>query len=102
MSRVISTEFANSFYNCYLFGKSVKKVTKSRVSSFADFADLYTSFLFNMLSQSLSIKVIADNLQTDWQAQKYPEFLGQLATLIRIMLDFESSTSSSFGEDTVQ
>ncbi len=76
MSQVISTEFADSFYNCYLFDQSVKKMSKARIKSFADFADLYTSFLFNLLSQSLSVKVIADNLQTNWQAQKYPEFAG--------------------------
>jgi hypothetical protein len=51
-------------------------MSKARIKSFADFADLYTSFLFNLLSQSLSVKVIADNLQTNWQAQKYPEFAG--------------------------
>lgn len=55
-SQVMSTEFANSFYNCYLFATSVDKVAKSRISKFSDFADLYTSFLFNLLSQSLSLR----------------------------------------------
>jgi hypothetical protein len=56
VSRVMSTEFANSFYNCYLFTTSVQKVAVARISKFSDFADLYTSFLFNLLSQSLSLR----------------------------------------------
>lgn len=52
-SQVFATEFANSYYNCYLFSASVQKVVTTRLNTFSDFADLYTSFLFNLLSNSL-------------------------------------------------
>jgi len=55
----MSTEFANSFYNCYLFASSVEKVSTARIAKFSDFTDLYTSFLFNLLAQSLSIRNLA-------------------------------------------
>lgn len=58
-SQVMSTEFANSFYNCYLFASSVEKVSTARIAKFSDFTDLYTSFLFNLLAQSLSIRNLA-------------------------------------------
>lgn len=61
-SQVASTEFANSFYKCYLFVASVQKVATERFSKFTDFTDLYTSFLFNLLSQSLSIRNLAVNI----------------------------------------
>jgi hypothetical protein len=50
VSQVMSTEFANSFYNCYLFASSVESVAAARIAKFSDFTDLYTSFLFNLLS----------------------------------------------------
>lgn len=58
-SQVMSTEFANSFYNCYLFASSVESVASARFAKFSDFTDLYTSFLFNLLSQSLSLRNLA-------------------------------------------
>jgi hypothetical protein len=61
-SQVISTEVANTYYYCYLFGASVESVVNKRLDTFVDFSDLYTSFLFNMLSNSLQIKTIATNI----------------------------------------
>jgi hypothetical protein len=94
-SRVVSTEFANSFYNCYLFTNSIDNIVTTRLTTFADFTDFYTSFLFNLLSQSLSIKTIATNINNYWTASKWPEMCGQLATLFRIIIDFESSNAAS-------
>lgn len=94
-SQVFSTEFANSFYNCYLFGNSIYKVADSRLSKFSDFTDFYTSFLFNLLSQSLSIRNIATKIQTDYTNAKYPDLAGQVAQIIRIIIDFDSSNAAS-------
>lgn len=91
----MSTEIADSFYYCYLFAKSVDKVATQRLNAFIDFTDLYTSFLFNLLSNSLAIKKIATNIKTYSDAGKYAELSGEVAKLVRIMLDFESSTASS-------
>jgi hypothetical protein len=97
-SQVISTEGANSFYFCYLFTSSVESVVNKRLDTFVDFSDLYTSFLFNMLSNSLQIKTIATNINTYSDAFKWPELSGEIAKLIRITLDFESSNAAALNE----
>lgn len=94
-SQVFSTEFANSYYNCYLFSASVQKVVTTRLNTFSDFADLYTSFLFNLLSNSLQIKTITTNIQTYSASGSYSDLYGEFAKLSRIMLDFESSNAAS-------
>jgi hypothetical protein len=51
-----------------------------------------------MLSNSLQIKTIATNINTYSDAQKWPELSGEIAKLIRIMLDFESSNAAALNE----
>jgi hypothetical protein len=97
-SQVISTEGADSLYYCYLFASSVESVVNKRLDTFVDFSDLYTSFLFNMLSNSLQIKTIATNINTYSDAKKWPELSGEIAKLIRITLDFESSNAAALNE----
>jgi hypothetical protein len=101
-SQVISTEIADTYYYCYLFSASVEKVVNSRLDTFVDFSDLYTSFLFNMLSNSLQIKTIATNINTYSEASKWPELSGEVAKLIRIMLDFESSNAAALNASANQ
>jgi hypothetical protein len=42
-----------SIYNCYLFGNSLYTVSAAKFQSFQGFSDVYTSFLFNLLADSL-------------------------------------------------
>jgi len=58
------------------------------VNTFSNFADVYTSFLFNLLSNSLAVKTLFTNIESQWANQQFPEFAGSVATLIRIMFDF--------------
>ena len=53
LSLIVGGNMANGILNCYLFEKSVEEVVTFRISQFTDFTDVYTSFLFNLLSQSL-------------------------------------------------
>jgi hypothetical protein len=101
-SQVFSTEFANAYYNCYLFSASVEKVVTTRLNTFSDFADLYTSFLFNLLSNSLSIKTITTNIQSYSNSGSYSDLYGEFAKLFRIMLDFESSNAASRDNSTLK
>lgn len=101
-SQVFSTEFANAYYNCYLFSASVEKVVTTRLNTFSDFADLYTSFLFNLLSNSLQIKTITTNIQTYSNSGSYSDLYGEFAKLFRIMLDFESSNAASRDNTTLK
>lgn len=99
-SQVIATEGSNSFYNCYLFSASVEKVVTTRLNTFMDFPDLYTSFLFNLLSNSLQIKTIATRIKTFSDGNNKPELYGELAKLIRITLDFESSNAAALKNES--
>ena len=101
-SQVFGTEFADSYYNCYLFSASVEKVVTTRLNTFSDFADLYTSFLFNLLSNSLQIKTITTNIQTYSNSGSYSDLYGEFAKLFRIMLDFESSNAASRDNATLK
>ncbi len=101
-SQVFSTEFSNSYYNCYLFSDSVKKVVTTRLNTFSDIADLYTSFLFNLLSNSLQIKTIATNIQGYSNSGSYSDLYGEFAKLFRIMLDFESSNAAGLDNSNLK
>jgi hypothetical protein len=48
-----SEHFGPYVYNCYLFWADVKDYIKTRKETFIDFSDVYTSFLFNLLAESL-------------------------------------------------
>jgi hypothetical protein len=50
---VIGGDLNNAIYYCYLFENSVELYTLQRWSTFVSIQDFYTSFLFNLLSQSL-------------------------------------------------
>ena len=64
ISLIISGDFANSFLNCYLFETSFVSFWEQRISSFAGFTDFYTSFLFNLLSNSLLIRTLTTGMNT--------------------------------------
>lgn len=101
-SQVVSVELANSVYYCYLFGSSIDTFVTKRISTFADFTDFYTSFLFNLLSQSLSIKTLAGKIQTDTTNSNWVDLSFQVSTIIRLILDFQSSNAEGLtSSDTV-
>lgn len=58
-SQAIGGEVANMIYYCYNFYYSANYVMKNRLALFSDFEDLYSSFLFNLMANSISIKNIA-------------------------------------------
>jgi hypothetical protein len=53
ISYMLGTDVNGGVYNCYLFFTSVINVVTAKYASFVDDTDIYTSFLFNLLSQSL-------------------------------------------------
>jgi hypothetical protein len=75
---------------------------QTRLSQFADFSDVYTSFLFNLLSESLKVKTLAQNMQTAQTDKDWVNFYKYLATLIRTIFSFESSNAMSLNEISVK
>ena len=49
----IGTGIDEAMYNCYLFGVSFDDVSKTKIATFLNFEDYYTSFLYNLLAESL-------------------------------------------------
>ena len=45
-----------SFLNCYLFTTSVSQNIRTKLNSFLNFLDVYSSFLFNTLAESLQLR----------------------------------------------
>ena len=60
VTNFIGKNLADSFYNCYLFQTSVNTFLAARFARFIDFNDIFLSFSFNMLSQSLSVKTYTE------------------------------------------
>lgn len=58
---------------------------------------MYTSFLFNLLSQSLQLKTYSTNIETYYNQGNIYNFAETVAKIIRIIFDFESSEASSYG-----
>jgi hypothetical protein len=79
--------------NCYLFEKSVDEVVTYRMSQFVDSTDIVTSFLFNMLAQSVQLKNLAETLSAAQTAGNWPLFVETSCKIVRIILDFESSNA---------
>lgn len=97
ISNMIGTDVNGGVYNCYLFFTSVINVVTAKYASFVDDTDIYTSFLFNLLAQSLQIYNYANNMKLYLAAKpdaNYVDFQFVLASMIRVILDFSSSNSS--------
>lgn len=95
VTNIVANSMANTLYNCYLFSDSIQTVTNRRLSQFKGFDDVYTSFLFNLLSQSLQLKTYSTNVQTYSNQGSWYTYAETIAKIIRIVFDFESSDASS-------
>ena len=54
---------------------------------------MYTSFLFNLLANSLKIRSIAVTLQKAQDDKNWVDFTKSMASLLRICVDFSSSNA---------
>jgi len=59
---VAGTDANDSWYNCYLFYYDFYGAYEQKFENFADFGDIYLSFIFNMLQNSLNIKKQTENM----------------------------------------
>ncbi len=100
-SEVISKDFANTFYYCYRFASSFEFVVRRRLGLFSDFSDWYSSFLFNLLSNSVTIRNIGLNIANYTNNLTLaPLAAGEFGKLIRIVSDFQSVNAESLGNKT--
>ena len=87
-----------AMYNCYLFMTSVINVVNAKYASFVDTTDIYTSFLFNLLAQSLQIRNYSYSMETYLTSSTpdYVSFVYTLASMINLVMSFSSSNSQPF------
>jgi len=81
------------YYYCALTLNQADTYNTEKFDEFVDVNDVYTSFLFNLLEESASIMNTAEDLQVAEAAGLWVTFYSELATLIYLIMDFESATA---------
>ena len=56
------TDANDAWYRCTLYYWEIKETYQAKFANFNDFGDLYLSFIFNMLANSLNIKSQTENM----------------------------------------
>lgn len=99
-TQFLGNEFTNAIYYCYSFAYSFEFVVRNRLSLFSDFEDLWSSFMFNLLSNSVSIKNIGVNLNNylkdETIAGRGPLAAGEIAKIFRLVLNFQSKNTMGY------
>lgn len=62
ITHTIGEEANDSWFYCYQFGDDIRDVYVTKAETFVDFGDVYLSFIFNLLSNSLNIKISTENM----------------------------------------
>jgi len=87
------TDFNDTWYNCYLYSDDVMVTYETKWANFNDFGDIYLSFIFNMLQNSLNIKSQTENMIEAYELHNTVTFVQALGSVLRSILDFDSYTS---------
>lgn len=90
---VAGTDFNESWYRCFLFYDDITTTYLKKWSEFNDFGDIYLSFIFNMLSNSLNIKSQTENMIGAYAEHDTVVFVRSLASIMKSVIDFDSYTS---------
>lgn len=85
-----------------MFESSFSFVITHWLGTFTSLNDLMSSFMFNMLANSLSINNVVQNINTYKSKGQGPQAAGQIATLIRILLTFQSSSAATLGKEELK
>ena len=68
----------------------IVQVYETKIANFVDFGDVYLSFIFNLLSNSLQIKVSSETMVTAVKLSDTVSLVKNIAKICRIVLDFDS------------
>lgn len=91
--KVIGDEMNDSWYYCYQFGDAVYDDYATNAENFVDFGDVYLSWIFNMLTNSLNIKISTENMIEANEEHDTEAWVKNLAAILRACLYFESYQS---------
>lgn len=90
ITHIIGEEFNDSWFFCYQFGDDIYDVYATKAENFVDFGDVYLSFIFNLLSNSLNIKSSTENMIDAKELHDTTKFIKNLALILRSTFDFNS------------
>ena len=88
--KVLGFQLNDFWFNCYNFGETMINVYETKISSFVDFGDVYLSFIFNLLANSISIKNASQNIYTATNTHNTNLMLTSVGQISRIVFDFKS------------
>ena len=63
-TNIAGNQFNEALYYCYKWQYAVKEEYKERKERFVNFGDIYLSFIFNLLSNSLQIREATNTIRT--------------------------------------
>lgn len=89
-THIMGNEINDSWFYCYQFGDDIADVYKTKAENFVDFGDVYLSFIFNLLSNSLNIKISTENMIEARQDHDSVKFIKNLGQILRACFDFNS------------
>ena len=89
-THIMGEEMNDSWFYCYQFGDDIADVYITKAENFVDFGDVYLSFIFNLLSNSIQIKVSTENMIESKEDHDSVKFIKNLAQILRACFDFNS------------
>lgn len=87
---VVGNEFNDSWFYCYQWWLDIRADYSQKAENFVDFGDIYLSFIFNLLGNSLHIKSASENMVESNRLHDTATFVQNGASILRILLDFDS------------
>ena len=90
ITHTIGEELNDSWFYCYQFGHDIYTEYATKAENFVDFGDVYLSFIFNLLSNSLNIKSSTEKMIDARKTYDTELFIENLAKILRITFDFDS------------
>lgn len=99
----IGNSFNDFWYNCFRFGYDVYDSYATKFDNFVDFGDVYLSFIFNMLANSVEIKADVELMIEAYDTHETEDFVRGLASILRAILEFESyQTAGSWTDNPLE
>lgn len=80
----------DGWFYCYQYYSDFKLVYKTKYDNFVDFGDMYLSFIFNLLGNSLQIKQQTEDMIEASQRHDTVTYFQSFGSLLRMVMDFNS------------
>ena len=99
VTQIVSTSYKDTLNYCFLFLKQVQRKSVIDNNKFVDDEDRFTSFLFNLLGNSLSIRQNSENLVLYSESEDWILYSKSLGTIIQDLVYFNSEASGALEID---